>query len=199
LLLLHLPRHVPPPPTPHSESYAGIYVPMLAQQVVKGNRKGRHPHINLKVSALSLFLSLSATLSGWARRLADTAPCPITPPHTDTQHTHTHHTLRAILLATAAPTKALMATLACPLLSASPSSLLPCTRACRRRAGATTGTWPRAAGVSGWTAARWCACGVCGGLGSDSGQRECAAHSHDALTTHPCTGVTRCWLSCQRS
>lgn len=33
------------------ESYAGIYVPMLAREVVKGNRRGVKPHINIQVCA----------------------------------------------------------------------------------------------------------------------------------------------------
>lgn len=31
------------------ESYAGIYVPMLTREVVKGNKRGVKPHINIKV------------------------------------------------------------------------------------------------------------------------------------------------------
>lgn len=32
------------------ESYAGIYVPMLARAVVRGNEEGHEPAINIKVS-----------------------------------------------------------------------------------------------------------------------------------------------------
>jgi hypothetical protein len=32
------------------ESYAGIYVPMLTREVVKGNTRGVKPRINIKVS-----------------------------------------------------------------------------------------------------------------------------------------------------
>jgi carboxypeptidase C (cathepsin A) len=32
------------------ESYAGIYVPMLTREVVKGNIRGVKPHINIKVT-----------------------------------------------------------------------------------------------------------------------------------------------------
>lgn len=31
------------------ESYAGHYIPLLSTAIVAGNRKGVHPHINLKV------------------------------------------------------------------------------------------------------------------------------------------------------
>jgi carboxypeptidase C (cathepsin A) len=38
------------------ESYAGIYVPMLAREVGKGNRRGVKPHINIQVRVVAGFL-----------------------------------------------------------------------------------------------------------------------------------------------
>jgi len=37
---------------PAGESYAGIYVPMLAREVVGGNQKGARPRINIRGAAV---------------------------------------------------------------------------------------------------------------------------------------------------
>lgn len=37
--------------TPAGESYAGMYIPMLAREVVEGNLRGDKPAINIKVCA----------------------------------------------------------------------------------------------------------------------------------------------------
>ena len=39
------------------ESYAGVYVPTLAQEVLRGNDAGHKPHINLQVSFTQCHLS----------------------------------------------------------------------------------------------------------------------------------------------
>lgn len=59
------------------ESYAGIYVPMLTREVVKGNKRGVKPHINIKVGSCPIDLRQPVAIHHWCtkvNRLQDSPP-----------------------------------------------------------------------------------------------------------------------------
>ena len=103
------------------ESYAGIYVPMLAREVVEGNKRGVKPHINIKVTLFFCFLVFDVCLFFLFRLLCFVSVISVCVLCLLVIRTTTQHILNRVTWSvTDAQTLNLMRMLRFPLLWASP-------------------------------------------------------------------------------